>query len=123
MTKIFNRVEQKEKRQALRRERTKAEVLIWQRLRAGQIGGWKFRQQYSVGLYILDFYGAAIKLAIEIDGPSHEGDEAAAYDANRQAFIESYGIHFLRFSNEQIYRQLDAVIESIATTAERLAEF
>ncbi len=122
MTKIYNRPEQKEKRQALRRERTKAEVLLWQRLRAGQVGGWKFRQQYSVGPYVLDFYCPQLKLALEIDGPTHEGDEAAAYDANRQAFIESYGICFLRFSNKQIYRQLDAVVESIVTTAEQLAQ-
>ena len=119
MTKIFNRLEQKEKRQTLRRERTKAEVLLWQRLRAGQIG-WKFSQQYSVGPYILDFYCPQLKLALEIDGPTHEGAEATVYDANRQAFVESYGIRFLRFSNEQIYHQLDEVVESIATTTEQL---
>ena len=105
----------------MRRERTKAEVLLWQRLRAGQVGGWKFRQQYSVGSFILDFYCPQLKLAIEVDGPTHEGEDAAVYDANRQAFIENYGIHFLRFRNEQIYRQLDSVLETIATTEEQLA--
>ena len=120
MTRVFNRTEQKEKRQALRRESPLAEKLLWQRLRAGQVCGWRFRHQYSVGPYVLDFYCPRLKLAIEIDGASHEGDEAAIYDANRQAFIESYDIHFLRFTNQQIYRQLDSVVEAIAVTAERL---
>ncbi|HEY0076950.1 MAG TPA: endonuclease domain-containing protein [Abditibacteriaceae bacterium] len=121
MTKIYNRIEQKEKRQALRRKRTKAEVILWQRLRAGQVGGWKFRQQYSIGPYIVDFYCPQLKLAIEIDGASHEGSEAEIYDANRQAFIESYDIRFLRFTNQQIYEQINAVVENIALRSQELA--
>lgn len=114
MTRIYNRQEAKEKRQALRRERPPAEVILWQRLRGEQIGGWKFRRQYSIGPYIVDFYCPRCKLALEIDGPSHDGDEVAIYDANRQAYIESHGIRFLRFTNEQIYHELDAVVETIA---------
>jgi very-short-patch-repair endonuclease len=121
MTHVFNRTDQKKKRQALRRASTLAERLLWQRIRAEQIGGCRFRQQYSVGPYILDFYCPRLKLALEIDGQSHDHDEAVAKDVNRQKFIEDYGITCLRFRNEQIYRHLDAVIENIATTAETLA--
>ena len=84
MTKVFNRQEQKEKRQALRRERTKAEVLLWQRLRAGQIGGWKFRQQYSVGFYVLDFYCETARLCVEVDGFSHGTEDRPERDARRE---------------------------------------
>ena len=98
-----------------------AEVILWPRLRGEQVSGWKFRRQYSVGPYVLDFYCPRLKLAIEIDGPTHDGDEACVYDANRQAFIECHGITFLRFRNERVYWQLDAVIETIAATAEKLA--
>ncbi|MBV9868952.1 MAG: endonuclease domain-containing protein [Abitibacteriaceae bacterium] len=120
MTKVFNRHQQKDKRQTLRNSRPPAEVLLWLRLRDGQVAGCRFRRQYSVGPYVLDFYCPRLKLAIEIDGPSHDGEEVEVYDANRQALIESYGIHFLRFTNEQVYNQLNAVLETIAAKAEEL---
>ncbi len=75
-----------------------------------------------MGPYIVDFYCPQLKFAIEVDGSTHEGAEAEAYDANRQSFIENYGIHFLRFTNEQIYRQLDRVVETIAEKVEILAQ-
>jgi very-short-patch-repair endonuclease len=55
-----------------------------------------------------------LKLAIEIDGNSHDGEQAQVYDAERQAFLESKGTYFLRFTNQQVYEELDAVIEAIA---------
>jgi very-short-patch-repair endonuclease len=120
MTDIFNRVEQKEKRRKLRRDNVPAEARLWQRLRAGQVGGWKFRRQYSIGPYIVDFYCPRLRLVIEIDGPTHEGIEVESYDANRQAYLESLGLCVLRFQNQQVYSHLDSVVETIAVTAERL---
>ncbi|MEY2978318.1 MAG: hypothetical protein RLZZ435_2457 [Cyanobacteriota bacterium] len=113
MTEVFNRALHKSKRQVLRNNMPPAEQLLWARLRRRQLEGIKFRRQYGVGRYVVDFYSPEIKLAIEVDGESHLGAEAQAYDAERQAYIESFGIRFLRFNNQQIYEELDSVIEMI----------
>ncbi len=113
---IYNRKEMKERRQELRRAMTPAERILWQSLRGEQFGV-KFRSQFSVGPFILDFYCPRLKLALELDGPSHEGAEE--YDRVRQEDIEALGIVFLRFSNQEIYRNRIGVLELIAA---RVAE-
>ena len=107
---IYNRQEVKEKRQSLRRGRPPAEVILWQRLRGEQIAGYKFRRQFSIGAYIVDFYCPRARLVIEIDGPTHEGEEVEIYDTNRQAYIESLGIRVLRFRNEQVYNKRSGLV-------------
>lgn len=92
-----------------------AEVLLWSKIRGKQICGCKFRRQYSVGPYVIDFYCPEFKLAIELDGDSHFGEGSERRDTARQVFIESFGIKFLRFSNEDVFRNLEAVLEAIAT--------
>ena len=72
------------KRQQHRRNITKAEASIWQKLRCKQIENCKFRNRYSVEQFVLDFYSPEIKLAIEIDGESHFQEGAAQYDNERQ---------------------------------------
>ncbi len=114
MTKLFNKTSEKLKRRQLRSNMTKAEALIWQKLRCKQIENCKFRNQYSVDRFVLDFYSPEIKLAIEIDGESHFQEGAALYDNERQIFIESAGIKFLRFTNNQVYENLNGVLETIA---------
>jgi very-short-patch-repair endonuclease len=114
MTKLFNKTSEKLKRRQLRSNMTKAEALIWQKLRCKQIENCKFRNQYSVERFVLDFYSPEIKLAIEIDGESHFQEGAAHYDKERQIFIESAGIKFLRFTNNQVYENLNGVLETIA---------
>lgn len=78
--------------------------------------GVKFRRQYSVGSYIIDFYSPEIKLAIEVDGDSHFEHQAIKYDRERQSFIENFGIQFLRFTNIDIYKNLHGVLEEIYET-------
>jgi len=114
MTELYNKTSEKDKRQYLRNNMPLAEQLVWARLKGKQIAGCKFRRQYSVGAFIIDFYPVEIKLAIEIDGDSHFRDGAEVYDLERQSFIEAAGIRFLRFTNTQVYQELDAVIESIS---------
>ena len=116
MTQIFNKSELKERRRQLRRNMTEPERRLWQVLRNKQLDGFKFRRQYSVGAYVLDFYCPATRLAIEIDGPYHDGIEAAAHDRNRQEEIESLGIHFLRFTNDQVDMELKKVLTAIRET-------
>src|SRR3954469_10158826 len=57
---------------ALRRAMTLPEVLLWQALRGGQVGGLRFRRQHPIGHYVLDFYCPALRLAVEVDGAAHD---------------------------------------------------
>jgi len=120
MTKIYNRTSEKEKRRLLRNNLTKAEIIIWSRLQRKQVLGYKFRRQFSVGSYVLDFYCPELKLAIEIDGTSHFKEGAEEYDHNRQESIEQLGIRFLRFTNTNIYRNLSGVLQTIVGTINAL---
>ena len=121
MTPFFNRVEDKEKRRSLRRNASKPEVLVWSRLRGKQLLGLKFRRQYSVGPYVVAFYCPALKLAVEIDGETHFRDAAVKEDDRRQAFVESFGIRFLRYTNGEVGGNLDGVMESIRLAVEGMA--
>ena len=104
----------KEKRRALRRRSTEAERLLWQAVRNRQLLGYKFRRQHSVGPYVLDFYCPELKLAIEVDGISHDTPEAREYDKRRQAIIETYGIRFLRIRDEEVKANPNRALETIA---------
>ena len=116
MTRIFNTTEQKEKRRTLRKTMPIVETLLWIHLKGKQMKGYKFRRQYSVGRYVVDFYCPEAKLAIEIDGDSHywDGAKSREHDAVRQTHIESFGIRFLRFTNSDISSNSKGVLEVIA---------
>ncbi|MEO8894180.1 MAG: endonuclease domain-containing protein [Coleofasciculaceae cyanobacterium] len=120
MTKLFNKTTEKSKRRQLRQNMTKAEALIWQKLRCKQIENCKFRNQYSVDRFVLDFYSPEIKLAIEIDGESHFQEGAGQYDNERQIYIESAGIKFLRVTNNQVYENMNGVLETIVHKIQEL---
>jgi very-short-patch-repair endonuclease len=92
----------------------KAEVMLWMKLKGKQIDGLKFRRQYSVGPYVVDFYCPAAKLVVEIDGETHIGAGAEAQDAQRQRAIEALGLHVVRVWNTDIYQNIDGVLEHIA---------
>jgi very-short-patch-repair endonuclease len=113
MAEIFNRHEMKARRQELRREMTEAERLLWNKIRNRQINGCKFRRQFSIGAYIVDFYSPESRLAIEIDGSSHDRVDSIEYDKNRQEEIEILGIRVLRFKNKDIYSNLEMAIKQI----------
>ncbi len=78
--------------------------------------GFKFRRQYSVGPYVIDFYCPALNLAVEIDGDSHF--QRDSNDKPRQYYIENFGIRFSRFTNEEVYNNLEGVLEVIRQAAE-----
>jgi very-short-patch-repair endonuclease len=90
-------------------------------LRCKQLENCKFRNQYSLDR--LDFYSPELKLAIEIDGESHFQEGVAQYDKERQIFIESAGIQFLRFTNRDVYENLNGVLETIAYKIRELREW
>jgi len=98
----------------LRREQTDAEKLLWYCLRSRQLCGLKFRRQYPVGPYILDFYCYAYKLCIELDGGQHYESAGIQDDEQRQVFLTSRDIHTLRFSNRDVLWHLESVLWQIA---------
>lgn len=122
MKKIFNQTEQKEKRRQLRRRSTFAEKLLWRSLRNRNFAGFKFRRQYSVGYFVLDFYCPELKLAIEVDGYSHESEAAKKYDAERQEIIEVYGIRFLRITDDEVHENIERVLEKISMEIKKFVE-
>ena len=73
-----------------------------------------FRRQRPFGAYIADFYCAAAKLVIELDGESHDGAEAQKLDEARDAYLRSLGLRVLRFTNMQVMLELDGVVAVIA---------
>lgn len=122
MTQLYNKDSEKEKRRLLRQNITKAEKLIWEKLRDRQLENCKFRRQYSVDKFVIDFYSPELRLAIEIDGESHFENGAVEYDKARQEFIESAGIKFIRFTNNDVYGNLFGVLESIGEKIRELRE-
>jgi very-short-patch-repair endonuclease len=120
MTSHFNKRSVKERRRALRKNMPLAEKLLWAKLRSKSVNGYKFRRQYSVEKYVIDFYCPQLKLAVEIDGESHFIEGAEDADRNRQSEIEQFGITFLRFTNIDIYENLDAVLSTIAGYAKTI---
>jgi very-short-patch-repair endonuclease len=100
-----------EKARDLRRNQTPTEELLWSALRRAQLDGHRFRRQHPVGPYFTDFACLKRKLAVEIDGPSH--DQTTEKDETRTMFLEGQGFHVMRFSNEDVNRNLEGVVETI----------
>ena len=90
----------------------KSEKMLGFRLRANKVG-YKFRRQYAIENYIVDFYCPKLKLAIEIDGKTHDLPDLIKYDKQRQEYLESLGIQVKRFYSEDIFEDLDYVVERI----------
>ena len=99
---------------------THAEVLIWNYIRRKQVHNIRFRRQFSIEQFIIDFYSPPVKLAIEIDGLTHLTDEEKDYDAWRQNKLEEYGVKFLRFTNEEVYGNINEVLRIISLEVETI---
>jgi len=95
----------------LRNNATDAEMLLWRGLRGKQMAGHKFRRQYPVAPYIVDFVCLDAKLVVELDGGQHS--EQLAYDGRRDAYIRSCGFRVLRYWNDQVMTEMQAVLEDI----------
>jgi very-short-patch-repair endonuclease len=97
----------------LRRDFTDAERLLWRHLRRSEIFGVRFRRQVPFGPYVLDFYCAKAKLAVELDGGQHFEDAGLRKDRQRDEFVASLGIKTLRYTDEEALRKIDDVLEDI----------
>ena len=96
----------------LRRGMTDAEKILWSFLRDNQLGV-KFRRQFPIGKYVLDFYTHEAKLNIEVDGAQHYSDEGTRNDEERDSDLEQQGIMVLRYSNAEVMEQTDALADDI----------
>jgi lysyl-tRNA synthetase class 2 len=100
----------------LRRNQTDAERVLWFRLRDRRLGGWKFRRQMPLGIYVVDFCCESRRLIVELDGGQHI--KRAIDDQRRTRALEAMGYLVLRFWNNDVLHNTDGVVESILATLE-----
>ena len=102
-----------EKARSLRKNMTKQERILWHFLRKKSINGLKFRRQYPIGSYIVDFICNEKKLIIEIDGGQHNEDKNLIYDQERTKYLETKGYKVIRFWNHDIENNIEGVYREI----------
>lgn len=97
----------------LRQDQTPWEIKLWNTLKNRGIGNLKFRRQYKIGDYVVDFFCPSKKLIIELDGGQHNLENYQVKDQERQKHLQSQGYKVLRFWNNEIDDNLEGVIEKI----------
>ena len=102
-----------QKCRSLRKTQTEAEKNLWYVLRNRQLDGIKFRRQFPLGGFILDVYSPEHKLCIEADGGGHYEEEKLRQDVIRAGELAKSGVRVLRFSNEEILKNIEGVCEAI----------
>lgn len=105
----------------MRHPQTPAEAIVWRVLRNRQIG-FKIRRQHPIDKFIIDFYCAEAKLLIEIDGDSHFNSEQEEYDNERTKYLEELGYKVIRFTNDDVKNNIQAVVNEIKRSAEARIE-
>jgi very-short-patch-repair endonuclease len=102
----------------MRNDPTNAEARLWAHLRKGQMG-WRFRRQHVVAGFIVDFYCAALKVAVEVDGPVHEGRRD--YDVWRDESLRQLGVATVRLRNDDVLDELPATLVTLHAFLSKLA--
>src|SRR5437762_11587133 len=97
----------------MRHEATDAEKRMWRVLRDRRLSGFKFRRQYPVAGYIVDFFCAKCRLGVELDGGQHGNDANREYDERRTEKLHSVGVRMVRFWDNDVLKETDAVSEAI----------
>ncbi len=103
----------------LRKSQTDAEKKLWTILRNRQLAGVKFRRQFPIGGYILDFYCAEYGFGIEADGGHHYQDEGRQQDEIRTRELKKLGVEIIRFSDREVLTNIDGVYEIVQKTIEK----
>ena len=104
----------------LRSNMTPAEAALWQHLHRRQVNGHKFHRQATIGPFIVDFACLEMRLGIELDGGQHAGQ--VSYDLARSEWLESKGFRVLKFWNNRVLSEIDAVTGVILEALEQRAE-
>lgn len=110
---------QRQNAQRMRRSMTDAEKKLWHELRAHRLMGLGFRRQYPVRGYIADFACPAHRLIIEVDGSHHGRDDISKRDARRTSTLEADGWMIVRFWNDDVLQNLEAVCNHIVTVIQQ----
>jgi very-short-patch-repair endonuclease len=97
----------------LRNNSTLSEVLLWQYLKSRQMHGFLFYRQKPIDRYIVDFYCPKLRLVIEVDGDSHNTDEAMVNDTAREEILSNMGLNFLRYDDLEVKKNIGNVLLSI----------
>jgi very-short-patch-repair endonuclease len=97
----------------LRKEQTLAEKLLWERLRNRKFNGIKFKRQHSINSFITGFYCYSNRIIIEVDGSIHNDKGIKEYDNSRQVYLEEIGFKIIRFTNSEIFRDIEKVLLEI----------
>lgn len=108
-----------ERRRELRSGLTPAEAFLWRYLKNRQLLGRRFRRQFSVGKYVLDFYCPEENLAVELDGADHFTEEGMQRDAMRDEFLKRHGVFVLRIENKAVFDNTSYVLELISSHFKR----
>ena len=101
----------------LRKTMTSAEMVLWGNLKKG-INGYKYRRQHPIGNYIADFYCHRLKLVIEVDGSIHGKSENKLLDQKRESDLQELGYSTIRFTNEDILKNMQLVLDKIYAIVE-----
>jgi very-short-patch-repair endonuclease len=110
---LFNRKDLKSFRSSLRNRSTSAEVALWKILKSKNLDGRKFRRQYSIDSYIVDFCCPSEKLIIELDGDPHGEYFKIQKDENRDKYLENLGFNVLRFENRFVFQEPEFIKNEI----------
>lgn len=113
ITEIYNKRYLSSNRKKLRNNLTPAEAGLWKYLKNKQLKGRKFRRQYSIGNYIVDFYCPEEHIAVELDGNIHQYDSVHTSDKQKEEYLESLGIKVLHFENKLVFELLETVLKRI----------
>lgn len=105
----------------MRQPQTPAEATLWRNLRNRKLR-YKFRRQHPIYRFIIDFYCAEAKLLIEIDGDSHLEKDQIEYDKVRTEYLEELGYKVIRFTNDDVRYNINAVIAKIIKVVENQVE-
>lgn len=103
----------KEYARELRNKSTKAEIILWQKLKRKQMYGYDFHRQKPIDNYIIDFFCHELMLAIEVDGYSHELIEVFNKDGKKEKRLNELGVTVMRYSDYQVLKDTENVLRSI----------
>ncbi|WP_156877309.1 endonuclease domain-containing protein [Psychrilyobacter atlanticus] len=109
---VYNKESTKIKRRVLKKNTTPEEKMLWSVIKLDALGV-RFRRQFGIGEYIVDFYCSKLKLGIELDGKQHDSQDGLEYDKIRDDYMRNLGIVTVRFKNKEIRDNLAGVIEKI----------
>lgn len=121
MTKLYNRRCDLYKRRALRSRMTEAEQVLWQFLRKKKLKGHRFRRQFSIKGFVVDFYCPRIKTAVEVDGGYHTSDDQILYDKERDHILSGLGIKVIRVTNKEVLSKMKKTFAAIADNIESIS--